>query len=294
MAPAGRLAGTRMVTLDQGGWIRDDAHLEAPPDTLHDLVEHTFVLDVRHARQPSWMILPDYSAHILVHLAGRSDSPRVGSCSIVGPRTVPIEVDVADRLWTIGARLRPGALPALTGLPASDMVDVGAGAGAVWGSEGDGLDGRLSAEPDPRALLRHVVEFLAERARRVPERDWRARGLSRQVLESGGTIRVEDIAERMGSSIRALRASSRNLIGVAPKRFARTHRLFRAIDAACRSSAPDWARIATASGYADQPHLVRDFGSLLGESPTRFHARGVRAADSFKTPTGRGTTLGRR
>jgi hypothetical protein len=115
-----------MVTLDQGGWVRDDAYLEAPPNALHDLVAHTFVLDVRHARQLSWMILPDYSAHVLVHLAGRSDSPRVGPCSIVGPRTVPIEVDVADRLWTIGARLRPGALPALTGLPASDMVDVGA------------------------------------------------------------------------------------------------------------------------------------------------------------------------
>lgn len=272
-----------MVTLDQGGWIGPDADVRASPPALSDLVEHVFVLDVRRARQPSWMILPDYSAHVLVRIGRGPRGLRVAACSIVGPRKEPTSVDVRTRAWTIGVRLRPGALPALTGLPASDLVDATCGAGEAWGAEGDRLDARLSGEIDPEAVLTHLRAFLGARAGRAPQREWTVRGLSRQVLESGGTVRVERVAERLGVSARALRLRSHELIGLSPKRFARTHRLFRAIDVARASSAPDWARIAASTGYADQAHLVREFGALLGETPVRFHARGLRDADSFNT-----------
>ena len=270
-----------MVTLDQGGWIGPDADVRAAPAALSDLVEHVFVLDVRRAKQPSWMILPDYSAHVLVRIERGARDLRVGACSIVGPRQAPTSVDVRARAWTVGVRLRPGALPALTALPASELADATCGAGEAWGAEGDRLDARLSGEIDPEAVLDHLVAFL--RARRAPEREWTARGLSREVLESGGTVRVERVAERLGVSARALRSRSHELIGLSPKRFARTHRLFRAIDLARASSAPDWTRIAATTGYADQAHLIREFGALLGETPVRFHARGLRDADSSNT-----------
>jgi AraC-like DNA-binding protein len=272
-----------VVTLDQGGWLGPDADVRPAPAPLSELIVHAFVLDVRRATQPSWMILPDYSAHVLARIEDGPRGPHVTACSLVGPRTRPTMVDVRRRAWTVGVRLQPGALPVLTGLPASDLADAACAAGEAWGAAGDRLDARVSGEAGAEAVLAHLLAFLGARARRKPWRDWEARGLSRRVLESGGTVRVDRAAEALGLSTRALRARSHDLVGLSPKRFARTHRLFRAMDLARASRAPAWGRIAVAAGYADQPHMVREFGALLGETPARFHARGARRADSFNT-----------
>jgi AraC-like DNA-binding protein len=279
-----------VVTLDEGGWIGADAAVRRPPTPLADLVEHVFVLDVRGARQRSWMILPDYAAHVIVRIEHGPGGRRVAPCSVVGPRSAPITVDVSGRAWTVGVRLRPGALPAILRSPAIALLDRTCGAGEAWGAAGDRLDERLSSGRDAEALLTHLVAFLGVLAERGAERAWPVRALSRQILESGGTVPVHRVAERMGVSSRGLREHSRELVGISPKRFARTHRLFRAVELARASGSPDWARVASAAGYADQPHLVREFRALLGETPVRYHARG-RRADSFNTGEADGATL---
>ncbi len=41
------------------------------------------------------------------------------------------------------------------------------------------------------------------------------------------------------------------------------------------SADPDWADIAAACGYADQPHLVREFAELAGSFAVAWRARRV-------------------
>lgn len=272
-----------MVTLDQAGWVGTDAVLRTPPAVLCDLVEHAFILDLRHASHRSWMVLPDYCGHVIVHVDDDEPAPRA---FLVGPRTSAIDVDVSSRSWTLGVRLTPGALSVLTGIPASDFLDASIPLGAVWGSAGERLDERLSASRSPDLLVAHLVAFLSGLASRARERDWCARGLTRLLTGGSPTVRVSDVAARIGMSERGLRARSTEHIGLPPKRVARTHRLFRAIDRARHVDSPEWASIATSTGFADQPHMTREFGALLGESPARFLERGRAStprADSFKT-----------
>ncbi|NIX22302.1 MAG: hypothetical protein GWN07_21705, partial [Actinobacteria bacterium] len=42
--------------------------------------------------------------------------------------------------------------------------------------------------------------------------------------------------------------------------------------------------VAARCGYADQSHLVRDFGDLLGETPTSFVGRGRRVPIRSRRP----------
>ena len=42
---------------------------------------------------------------------------------------------------------------------------------------------------------------------------------------------------------------------------------------------PDWAQLALAAGYHDQPHMAREFRELAGLSPTRYRQARARHRD---------------
>ena len=66
-------------------------------------------------------------------------------------------------------------------------------------------------------------------------------------------------------------------VGLTPKELARIERLRESAVAAIGPGAR-WVDIAAKQGYADQPHLVREFRRLLGLTPAGFsrHAGRIR------------------
>lgn len=273
-----------MVTLDEGGWAAAVARLTPPPSSLRAFIEHVFVIDFRAADQREWRILPDTCGHVLVSLSTRA-APARGT-SVVGTRTRAIDIDVTRREWTVGVRLRPGAVAALTRHTASSLTDRSASSGSVWGAAGDRLDEQLRGATDPYFVRARILDFLARRAATAVTPDWRAVSYAEAVAASGGRLEVGRAAENMGVSGRTLRAIAGESLGVPPKLYARIHRLFGAIASGGR---PSWSRVAAVHGFADQAHLVREFRDLLGETPTRFLTRArsrAAGAEERRPPTG--------
>lgn len=269
-----------MVTLDEGGWAESWARLTAPPAALEPYIDHVFTIDFRAADQRSWKVLPDTCGHLLVEMTA---SGGVGRVSVVGARRVAVEIDVARRAWTVGARFRPGALAALAG-PAGKLTDWSATAGATWGAVGDHFEADIRRATDPAFVQRHLARFLQDRVASSPPPDWRAVGFGALVRRSGGRTGIGEAAARMGLSPRGLRDAATAFLGLPPKRYARIHRLFRALQLGRTTT---WARVAAACGFADQSHLVRDFRDLLGETPAEYVARG-RPVPIRSSPSGGG------
>jgi AraC-like DNA-binding protein len=236
-------------------------------------VEHAFVLDFRSIRRSRWKVLPDTAAHLLVHLEPRGGRLTPRRLVLVGARTRAIETDVSSRAWTVGVRLRPGALPALTGLPAHDLTDRAVRATEVWGRRADVFHERAAGEAErgPVAVRGVLLGVLEEWARPSRGVSWVARALARDLAPRGRSGRICDLANGLGLASRTLRARSNAEVGLSPKRFARIQRLFHAIEASRGSQR--WSEIAADCGFSDQPHLVREFRALLGESPSTFVAR---------------------
>jgi hypothetical protein len=66
-------------------------------------------------------------------------------------------------------------------------------------------------------------------------------------------------------------ASFRREIGFGLKRYARLARFERALRAVRAEDAPSLSLIAAQFGFADQPHLTREFRSFAGYAPGRLH-----------------------
>lgn len=260
-----------MVTLDQAGAGRDFTEIHLPPPRLARAVVHLFVIhNVAEAHScSSWRIVPDMSPHLLAHFTERG--LRV---SVVGARTVFVDRPQGTRYFTVGARLVPGTLPLLFKYPATDFIDKSIAIEEISGSRGSELKERLESERSPAVALSLISEFLSQIMDPALQVDWRIRWLQSLAKEQRGRLHVADLAREMGVATRTLRQVAGDTIGLSPKQFARIHRLFAALELGLGESR-GWAQVAAATRYADQAHMIREFQSLLGESPEVYRRRSI-------------------
>jgi AraC-like DNA-binding protein len=239
-----------MIWLDEGG-RQSETRLIAPPPSLCGAVEHFWI----HHRLPRrmWRVVPDLSAHVIVSLSGSTAVSR-----IVGARSTFCDIDVSRRDLTIGARLRPGALPQLIRDSASQVSDRWESLESVIGSEGRRLTERVAdAAPDDRLPL--LTQFLLGQLRPCRR------------ISQIATHAVADLEWEWGISRRAVYDRTLGAIGLAPKRALRIQRLHRALSAL--HTGATLADVALGAGYCDQSHLTRESVQLLGESPGKWRRR---------------------
>lgn len=273
-----------MVTLDQCGWLGPRVRILPPPHALRGLVEHSSIMDMRSVESDSWLVVPDRCPHLLVQIIeDRTGTPRTRA-SVVGPRTEAVTFPVKRRRWTIGVRLRPGALLAIGGPPGAELLDRSVSLSGVWGRVGRDAARRIQAELDPQVALGLALDFLVDLADPSNRRGWLGsafdRALRRSMAGADAGRGVAGIAESLGVSSRTLRRTIARDTGLTPMRHVRIHRLYAAAGR-LRDSDRTIGWVAAQTGFSDQAHLARDFVDLMGESPTRFRGRG-RQAESFK------------
>jgi AraC-like DNA-binding protein len=95
-------------------------------------------------------------------------------------------------------------------------------------------------------------------------------------------LRIRKLASQLGISERHLSRGFRATYGTSPKQYARLARIEKVV--AARKSGLGWTDVAYACGFADQAHLIHDFGAIVGGTPAEFFGtsprRNFRGADA--------------
>jgi AraC-like DNA-binding protein len=186
--------------------------------------------------------------------------------------------------------LRPFGARALLGVPAGELAELDVPAEAVLGGACAELRDRARAAagwPQRFAILDEILLRLAAdsqgRGPRVtpqvaPELGW----AWRQLLVSGGTTRITELAAETGWSARYLTGRFRAELGLTPKAAARVIRFDRARHLLIRPATTGYrlADLAVACGYFDQAHLAREFRALAGCPPSQWLAEEFRNIQS--------------
>ena len=237
----------------------------APPPLLAPWVSFFWRFTVRPDQEEIVHYVP-LTGGVIVTCRG------VDEALILGPRTSAFSVPVrgGDRFW--GVHFWPGAGGALLGSRGESLRDRQGPAryllDPVWTQRWDS-----SSASEPLERLESVLEQMIACAAPL---DPLVMTVVFRILHSRGEESIGDLALQAGISPRQLRRRFRVATGLSPKELSRIWRL--------RASASDavlggerWVELAAKHGYADQPHLVREFRSLLGVSPGKFshHARRI-------------------
>ena len=244
--------------------------------------------------------LPAATVHRQQVLTHPGANLSVGNAAIGGTETAPGPVEarlngvtgtlatrfLGGRGWTVAAMTTPGGLGAFVTKPAryNDRV---VPLGEALGVDESMLVERVNAAPDEASrvgVLAEVLENLIASA--DPNRVRRAREVAKvaSLAESDRSVRrLSDLCGKAGMGSRSLQRMFMRYAGVSPTWVLRRYRLLDAAEEVRSGQRMSWAKVAAELGYADQAHLIRDFRSMVGQTPAAYAVAQSRSGPQFGT-----------
>lgn len=197
-----------------------------------------------------------------------------------GPVSRAWRRDLTGRGWAVGALLRPGAAHALVGDVGTlrDRDTETKGATRLRADVTRVMDGPGDADERHTAAARLLEVWLATQvgAAVVADPDAvPARRLVELADSDPSLLRVDDLAARLGASVRTVQRLASTHVGMSPGEIIRRRRLQEAAERVREEPGADLSTIAADLGYADHAHLTREFGRMLGFTPTGYRAGGT-------------------
>ncbi len=189
-----------------------------------------------------------------------------------------------DAFWSVG---REGACPPaymeiwlaplgayqLLGMPMDMLSGRQLDLTDVLGSDARRIIDQVREAPSWRQRCDLLDEFLMCGARNGPDPAPEVAWAWRRLNATGGMLPISQLAREVGWSHKHLITRFKQQVGLPPKTAARLARLDAVWRRLANCQPARWDAIAADSGYADQAHLIRDFHTFVGGSPTAFFAR---------------------
>ncbi|MFI9818222.1 AraC family transcriptional regulator [Saccharothrix variisporea] len=225
------------------------------------------------------LLLPPMPAALLIVNLGAPFRIRAGTdveaaeyadgCVITTPtRAVEFGYPVPTR--SVGVHFTPWGPASFLPMPAVELRDRPVALEQVWGRAATAaLRDRLATADEPHAMLTLLEEELLRRLGETTGLGL-VRHTSSLIAATGGTVAIGDLSVAAGVSGTHLAQRFKELVGVTPKRLARTYRFAATVFAIDPAGPVDWSDLAGAAGYFDQAHFGHEFRAFTGLTPTRY------------------------
>ena len=240
-------------------------HETPPPSDLAPFVQCVWELegDGTALGEP---IFPDGRIELVIHLGDRpasdvGDAPQPAAM-VVGQMTTGLRLRPVARLHCVGLRFTPVGARAWLRLPLHELRDRIEPLADICGAQAARL---LDAAADARTASHRTARVLDQARTILRGAAPPPRGLQSAValtLAREGQATVDSMAAAAGWSARQLERLFLDAVGLPPKPFARVVRFQHAVRDLQRGVPP--AQVAASRGFADQPHLAREFKRMAG------------------------------
>ncbi|MEU4196054.1 helix-turn-helix domain-containing protein [Kribbella sp. NPDC026611] len=175
-------------------------------------------------------------------------------------------------LWTrsVGVHFKPWGPASFLSMPAAELCDRPVTIEQVWGRPAVAeLQDRLASAGGPQEMLTLLEEELMRRLCETAGLGL-VRHTSSVIAAASGAVAIGDLSVAAGVSSTHLAQRFKELVGVTPKRLARTYRFAATVFAIDPAGPIDWGVLAGGAGYFDQAHFGHEFRAFTGLTPTRY------------------------
>lgn len=234
-----------------------------PSTELAYFVEHYWIVhwDLR-GKDPFHQ---DVLSHPVVHLVFQQEGTRIWGV-VTGKFTRTLE----GRGKVLGIKFRPGGFYPFVGKPISSFTDGLLPFSEVFDEDLENLQSEILGHNENEGMVATAEAFLL---RNLPEKDPAVDEVSQLVeciRQEASILKVDDLTERISYSKRTLQRIFRKYVGISPKWVIQRYRLHEAAEKIAAGKAENWSELALELGYFDQAHFIRDFKSIVGQTPAEY------------------------
>ncbi len=164
----------------------------------------------------------------------------------------------------------------------------------LWGARGNQLREQLLAAGGGEAVFRVLESALT--ARIVDPRPMHPAVAAALASRRGARVpsRVAEIERDAGYSAKHFIALFRAAVGLTPKHYCRVLRFNTAVRCLASAKGENLADLAASAGYADQPHMTREFRDFAGVTPTQYQPRSLSGILHHRVPSASTHAIGGR
>ena len=252
-----------------------------PGPPLGEFIDCLWYFDGYHATHARERALPTGTAEIVLNLKDdcirvfQSDRDFTGNCFrgavVCGSHPGYFVIEPSQQQEVIGVHFKPGGAAPFLGAPAGEFTSQNLDLEDIWpASITRSLRARLVEAVSPETKLRILEQALVSRLKPRLTPHPTAAFAIRRLLAAPAITRIGSMQQASGFSPKRFIQLFRDASGLSPKVFCRIQRFQTVITQIARGERIEWAEVAVASGYYDQPHLNREFRSFSGLSPAEY------------------------
>jgi AraC-like DNA-binding protein len=187
-----------------------------------------------------------------------------------GARTDCFVIDTSRQERVIGIQFRPGgARPFLT-MPADEVAEGTYSLEDVWPRSAVEVRERLLGAASVEAMFGILERALLTQMDLSLSLHPAVAYATGRLARPAENLRVSDVAERTGLSMRRLGDLFRMQTGLSPKAFHQVRRFQRVLQLLRREREADFAALALGCGFYDQAHFVHEFRRFAGMTPGEY------------------------
>ncbi|RPI76789.1 MAG: AraC family transcriptional regulator [Desulfobacteraceae bacterium] len=208
------------------------------------------------------IILPDGCIDIIFDYGADRPDPAF----IVGAMTKPI---MNQRQHLLGIRFQPGMAYSFLKTPLHHLTDLTVDLSAVWGPSSQEIHSKM-LETNPAGAWSVLTRELIGRLDQAAVPDQRILAAVSWIKKHNGSLSVQQLSDKLGLSRQHFKRRCAQYTGLTPKNLLTTYRFKALMKQAKSNPTLAWSRLAVDAGYYDQAHLISEFKTMTGLTPTRY------------------------
>lgn len=219
---------------------------------------------------PSALLIVNLGAPFRIRAGTDIETGEYADGCVITMPTRALDFGYPPRTRSVGVHFKPWGLAPFLPMPAAELCDRPVTVEQVWGRPATAeLRDRLATADGPHEMLSLLEDELRRRLRETAGLGL-VRHTSSVIEATSGAVAIGDLTGAAGVSSTHLAHRFKQLVGVTPKRLARTYRLTATVFTIDPAGPVDWGELAAGAGYFDQAHFGHEFREFTGLTPTRY------------------------
>lgn len=193
-----------------------------------------------------------------------------GKSGIFGPGQRKFSYQLQGKGSVFGVKFKPGAFYPFLHKPVSRLMERPLAVQDLFGGDDRTRENEFLSLPDDALNIARAESMIRSR---LPEQDETVELLGcimDRMQNDHELTRVDDVCRAFGVHIRKLQRLFDQYVGVSPKWVLMLFRLQNAAATIDNGGIVNFTRLAADLGYYDQSHFIKDFRTVIGETPEDY------------------------